>query len=104
MNYDSSKLKRFCVIIGLKNDKSWLSSMSSFDCTYAFETFDTLDLSSLLSPFFETDLPFLDYLSTDFLDFVSSPLSFLDLVSLGGLSATLSLDLLFDFFSLIFLF
>lgn len=63
-----------------------------------FEAFEILDLSSFPSSFLD-DLGFLDYLSTDFLDLVSSPLSFLDL-SLGGLSATLSFDLLFDFFSL----
>jgi hypothetical protein len=51
-----------------------------------------------LSYFLEGDLDgFLDYLSADFLDLVSSPLSFLDLVSLGGLSA-LSLDLDLAFF------
>lgn len=76
--------------------------MSIFDWLSALETFETLDLSNLPYYFFETDFePFFDYLSTDFLDFVSSPLSFLAFPSFGGLSATLSLDLLLDFFSLI---
>jgi hypothetical protein len=52
-----------------------------------------LDLDSLLSSFLAGDFGFLDYLSADFLDLVSSPFYFL---ALGGLSAALSLD--FDFF------
>lgn len=65
--------------------------MSILDWAY------TLDYLSL-SYFLEGDLDgFLDYLSADFLDLVSSPLSFLDLVSLGGLSV-LSLDLDLAFF------
>lgn len=75
--------------------------MSIFDCTYAFDAFDTLDLSSLPSPFFDTDFAFFDYLSTDFFDLISSPLSFFYFLSFGGFSPTLSLDLLLDFFSLI---
>lgn len=67
----------------------------------ALDILEILDLSNLLSSFLDCDLGFFDYLSTDFLDLVSSAFYFLLLVSFGGLSATLSLDLLLDFFSLI---
>jgi hypothetical protein len=65
-----------------------------------YSTFEILDLFSL-SSFLDGDLDgFFDYLSADFLDFVSSPFYFL---AFGGLSEALSLDLDLAFFSLIYL-
>ncbi len=97
INYDSSKLKRNWVAIGLKNERSWLSFISIWDFYSTLEIFDLFSLSSFLDGDFDG---FFDYLSADFLDFASSPFYFF---ALGGLSEALSLDLDLAFFSLIYL-